>query len=86
MKEEYIETDFQKVWGKEGDQIFAKPFDTEPEEDSVTTCEHCERNFDDMSGYEEKNHHRGEKNIQCPHCEETFSKQASLSRSGKSSR
>ena len=50
MKEEYIDTDFQKVSGKEGDRIFAKTFDPEPEGDAVTTCEHCERNFDDVSG------------------------------------
>ena len=66
---------------KQGDQIIAKSFDTEPEEAALkTTCEHCERNFDDVSGLERhlKNHHRTGKSIKCPHCDETFSKQAGL--------
>ena len=78
MKEEYVETevpDFQKLLRKHGDQIIAKSFDTEPEEAALTTtCEHCERNFDDVSGLERhlKNHHRTGKSIKCPHCDETF--------------
>ena len=54
VKEEYVETevpDFQKLLRKPGDQIIAKPFD--PEEAALTTtCEICERDFDDVSGLE----------------------------------
>ena len=82
VKEEYVETevpDFQKLLRKPGDQIIAKPF--EPEEAALTTtCEHCEMNFDDVSGLERhlKNHHGAKKSIECPHCDETFLKQAGL--------
>ena len=51
MKEEYIETevpDFQKPFRTEGEQIIP-----EPEEAALTTtCEHCEMNFDNVSGLE----------------------------------
>ena len=68
VKEEYVETevpDFQKLLRKPGDQIIAKPF--EPEEAALTTtCEHCERNFDDVGGLERhsKNNHRAKKSIE----------------------
>ena len=68
VKEEYVETevpDFQKLLRKPGDQIIAKPFD--PEEAALTTtCEQCERNFDDVGGLERhlKNNHRAKKSIE----------------------
>ena len=79
LKEEHIETevpDFQKPFRTEGEQIIP-----EPEEAALTTtCGHCERNFDDVSGLERhlKNNHRAKKSIECPHCDEIFSKQAGL--------
>ena len=79
LKEEYIETevpDFQQPLRTEGDQIIPEPEDAA----LTTTCEQCERKFDDVGGLEKhlKNHHRAEKSIECPHCDETFLKQAGL--------
>ena len=46
-KEEYIEVpDFQQPLRTEGDQIILEP----EEAVQTTTCEHCERKFDDVSG------------------------------------
>ena len=76
LKEEYIEVpDFQQPLRTEGDQIILEP----EEAVQTTTCEHCERIFDDVSGLKKhlKSHHI-HPSIECPHCDETFSKQAGL--------
>ena len=86
VKEEYIETeapDFQKPLRTEGDQIIP-----EPEEAALTTtCEHCERNFDDVSGLKRKII-TGEKKHPKSSLRRNLFKTgwASLSHSGKSSR
>ena len=51
LKEEYIETevpDFQQPLRTEGDQIIPEPEDAA----LTTTCEQCERKFDDVGGLE----------------------------------